>query len=105
MGEFERSKSYLTLVDKIYIEKEAVAQTVSERDEKIVNIHQTLVERDNEIENIKQAVACRDIQILNLKTAINAYNNSTSWRITMPVRAAGKMLRKIVSVVKQNDRS
>ena len=105
VGEFERSKSYLTLVDKIYIEKEAVAQTVSERDEKIVNIHQTLVERDNEIENIKQAVACRDIQILNLKTAINAYNNSTSWRITMPVRAAGKMLRKIVSVVKLNDRS
>ena len=106
VGEFERIKSSLALVDRMFIRNASAMQAVGERDEQIKNLNQAVVDRDEHIKNfnkavadrddliknLKQVVEDRDKQVINLNRDVNAYQNSTSWRVTKPVRYVGQQL-------------
>lgn len=113
-GEFERIKSSLTLVDRSITKAEAATQAVAERDkqikglnqaaashgEQIKTLNQAIADRDEEINNFNQAVEDRDKQIMSLNRDVHAYQNSTSWRVTKPVRYIGQQLIVISRVAK-----
>ena len=58
----------------------------------VANLNQAVSERDGQI-------AERDGQIANLNQALEAMRNSTSWRVTQPLRWAGHQLRRVKRVV------
>lgn len=60
--------------------------TVIERDSRIANLSQVVTERDSQITNLNQAVSERDSQIA-------ALYNSTSWRLTWPLRFVMHLVR------------
>lgn len=78
------------------------AARLSERDERIVSLQQTITERDEQIINFKQsAIKCNE-QIVNLKQTIEerdshilALYNSTSWRVTQPLRTIMSQLKRV----------
>jgi len=57
-----------------------------ERDAQIASLNQAVTERDGQIASLNQAVTERDAQIASLNQAVEALRNSTSWRITAPIR-------------------
>lgn len=61
--EYERLRSPLLLVDRLFIQK-------SERDGHLSVLNQTLAERDEQINILNQAVAAREGQILSLNQAL-----------------------------------
>jgi len=90
-------------------------QVVAERDVQIVDLNQTVAERDVQIVGLNQVVAERDVQIVGLnqvvaerdnrisgvelaysvaKNDIEEILNSTSWKITAPVRSFGRQIRR-----------
>jgi len=74
---------------------------LSERDCKIAKLNQAVDDRESQISGLNQAVDDRESQIASLKNEINAVLNSTSWKLTRPLRfvghqfARGKHLFKI----------
>lgn len=74
---------------------------VTERDGQIASLSQAVAERDGQqIASLNQAVAERDGQIASLNQAVTERNtyirtlvSSKSWRITKPVRWAGRIMR------------
>ena len=68
---------------------------MAERDGQIANLSQAVAERDGQIANLSQAVAERDGQITNLSQAVAELRESTSWRLTTPVRFIGRQLLHI----------
>ena len=67
-------------------ERDVWEKTAVERDGQIANLHQAVAERDGQIDNLNQAVAERDGQIATLVSELHLIYNSTSWKITKPVR-------------------
>ena len=61
-------------------------QAVVERDGQIGNLNQAVAERDGQIGNLNQAVTERDGRIAALASELHLVYNSTSWKITKPVR-------------------
>lgn len=81
-------------------------QAVIERDGQIANLNQAVTERDDQITSLGQAVAERDRQITSLSQTVIEYEqqiafliNSRSWRVTKPLRVAGRLTRGEFSVV------
>lgn len=73
---------------------------MTERDGQIANLNQTLSERDNQIADLNQTLSEHDGQITNLKQAVAEIHESTSWRLTSPVRLVGHQLLRIKIVLK-----
>jgi glycosyltransferase involved in cell wall biosynthesis len=67
-------------------------QTMAERDGQIADLTQTMAERDGQIAGLTQTMAERDEQIAVL-------HNSTSWRITRPLRIFAHQLKRFRRVV------
>ena len=70
----------------------SLIQAVAERDGQIVSLNQAVVERDEQIASLNQAVAERDGQIINLNADLHMIKQSTSWRVTSPIRVAKKLV-------------
>ena len=126
--EFERLKSPLLLADRLYAQKMAAMHALTERDGQITNLNQALTERDGQITNLNQALierdeqkaslnqalAERDVQIANLNKSVvdrdrqisvlaaerDQIFNSTSWRLTRPVRTIGTQLWWLKRIMK-----
>ena len=64
----------------------SLSQTVSERDGQVSSLSQTVSERDGEVASLSQTVSERDGQVASLSQEITGLRNSTSWRITAPMR-------------------
>ena len=68
-------------------------QALTERDEQIINLSQSAAKRDDQLANLNQSVVDRDRQISALAAERDQMFNSTSWRLTRPVRTIGTQLR------------
>jgi SAM-dependent methyltransferase/glycosyltransferase involved in cell wall biosynthesis len=75
-------------------------QSVAERDEQIASINQSVAERNRHISSLNQSVLDRDGQISALVAERDQIFNSTSWRLTRPVRAIGKQLKRLRRIMK-----
>jgi len=67
-------------------QREAWEKTATERDGQIANLHQAVAERDGHLNKLNQDVVQRDGQIASLVSELHLIYNSTSWKITKPVR-------------------
>ena len=67
-------------------ESQALRRRASEQDRKIAGLRQAVAERGGQIAGLNQAVAERDGQITSLNQDLRAILESTSWRITRPLR-------------------
>lgn len=57
------------------------------------NLNQALAERDGQIASLNQAVAERDLALSSLTAERGRIKSSRSWKLTMPLRFAGSLLR------------
>ena len=129
--EFERLKSPLMLIDKLFAQKVVANQSVAERDEGVVALTQALTERDGQMSSLNQILSERDSQmasfnqtlnerdsqIANLQAlnerdgqVLNLIYDSTSWRLTSPIRFLGlqwlrfrHILKLLPSAIKQGN--
>ena len=69
--------------------------TLSERDRQLANLSQTLGEREEQLVSLGITLSERDRQLANLSQIVQAYQDSTSWRITKPVRFVGWMIKRV----------
>jgi hypothetical protein len=90
--EFARSKSLLMLVDRLYARNLSPEQftaklnnVIAERDGHIARLAQTVAERDAQIGELSQLILERD-------RLIQAFIDSTSWRLTKPLRALRRLM-------------
>jgi len=67
-------------------------QAVAERDGQIASLNQAVAERDGQIANLNQAVTERDGQVSKLNNEVTKIRQSTSWRITAPVRQVKRLI-------------
>ena len=72
-------------------------QAVAERDGQIGSLNQAVVERDGQIGSLSQAMAEQDK--LHQQTLSHIWN-STSWRLTMPLRSLGMYARRLIHIIK-----
>ena len=111
INEFERLKSNLHLIDRLFGKISSLNQAVVERDGQISSLNQTVAERDGQISSLNQAVAEQDGQIARLNQVVAERDGqidelkrvhmeqvqrldaellsvylSKSWRITAPLR-------------------
>jgi glycosyltransferase involved in cell wall biosynthesis/uncharacterized coiled-coil protein SlyX len=70
-------------------------QAVAERDGQITSLNQAVAERDGQITSLNQAVAERDGQITSLNQTVATLYNSTSWRITRPLRIVTNQMKRV----------
>ena len=70
-------------------------QTVLELHGQITNLNQVVSERYGQIVNLNKAISVRDGQIASLSQAVLVYQNSTSWRVTRPLRIIGDQIKRI----------
>jgi len=61
---------------------------------RVIALERGIGERDSQITNLNQAIAERDGQIVGLKREIESFLSSKSWRITQPLRFAGRLARR-----------
>lgn len=95
LPDFVNSLSYLTsgLI--------SLNQSSTERDRQIISLNQNMTERDGQIISLTHDIAERDEQITSLNQSIAkrdeeiaAILNSSSWRLTRPLRFLGDLLRQ-----------
>lgn len=70
-------------------------QTLAERDDQVAGLYQTMAERDDQVAGLNRAVAELEEQIAGLNNSLNQLTSSRSWRITKPLRHAGKLARQL----------
>ncbi len=70
-------------------------QAVVELHGQITNLNQVVSERYGQIVNLNKAISVRDGQIASLSQAVLVYQNSTSWRVTRPLRIIGDQIKRI----------
>lgn len=68
-------------------------------DEELLLRVRELADRDEQISGFNRTVTERDGQIANLNQAVMAYQNSMSWRVTIPVRFIGRQIRRLNRVL------
>jgi len=67
-------------------------EAVTEREVRINSLNQAVAERDGQIANLNQAVTERDGQVSKLNNEVTKIRQSTSWRITAPVRQVKRLI-------------
>lgn len=70
-------------------------QAIAERDSQVASLNQAVADRDGQIASLSQTVTGYDGQIAHLNRVVTAYRNSTSWRITKPLRFIGHQFNRI----------
>ena len=70
-----------------------------EKDQRIASFSQSLNERDGQVASLGQSLNERDGQVASLGRIVQAYQDSTSWRLTKPVRFVGWMIQRIKRVL------
>jgi uncharacterized coiled-coil protein SlyX len=76
-------------------------QALTERDGQIAGLNQTLTERDGQIAGLNQAVAERDFALSSLTAELGRIKSSLSWKLTMRLRFADRLLRRYWTVIKK----
>jgi glycosyltransferase involved in cell wall biosynthesis len=104
--EFGVLKQHATSLTQVVAERDGqiinLNQALSDRDGQIVGFKQELSDRDGQIVGFKLALSDRDGQIVGLNQAlsdrdgqIEALRNSTSWKITRPLRVVAHQMKRI----------
>ena len=86
VDEFERLKSPLSMIDRLFKQKETANQSLAERDGQIANLNQAVAERDGQIANLNQAVAERANDLTLSRIELSSVLESTCWKLTTPLR-------------------
>jgi len=73
--------------------------TVNTPDKPLADLSQALTERDVQIACFQQAISERDRHISEMTAVIDKMRQSLSWRITMPLRMLGRLLRGEFNVI------
>ena len=92
----ERDQQIVSLNERVHY----LSQTVMHRDRHVVRLHNSVVRYEAEIARLIQTVQERDVEIAGLKqkleqdvacrdAALRAMYESTSWRVTAPLRFVG----------------
>ena len=86
----ETLRSQLTEKEKTF---QDLGQQVASKDEAITSLQAQIAEHENSIQSLATQLENRDQQIQILNREIALYTNSTSWRITRPLRKISKKFR------------
>ena len=71
-----------------------LVNTLNERESHISGLVNTINQRESQISGLSSVLVEREAEIENLKQAINSFHNSTSWRLTKPLRFVAKFFRE-----------
>ena len=118
--EQQQLKNYFSALGARQLERFELGQTkiqvanlnqgIAERDGQIANLNHAVAERDEQIASLNHAVAAKETHIRNLDAihllernshmastnqVLAEINESTSWRLTAPVRLVGRQLLRI----------
>ena len=74
-------------------------QLLTNTQRQIANLNHTVAERDGQITSLNLTVAERDMQIIHLNNVVAKIYNSTSWRITRPMRKVALEFKRAQRVV------
>jgi len=69
-------------------------QSMSEREEQIASLNQSMSEREEQIASLNQSMSEREEQIASLDQIVKAYQDSTSWWLTKPLRFVGRKVKQ-----------
>lgn len=75
-------------------------QMLAARDEQIADLNQTIIAREGVIADLRKIVAERDARITEFAQASAAILNSTSWKLTYPIRFFGRQFLRFRTVLK-----
>ena len=70
----------------------SLTHSIAERDEQNASLNQAVAERDGQITSLNQAVAERDGQIASFNADLHRIKQSTSWRVTSPLRVTKNLV-------------
>lgn len=105
--EYEHIKSYLNQADRIFSRLRFATQALTERNEQITSLNQEISKLNQAIANLNLTASERDNQISSLNhtvaeriSQINDIHNSTSWKLTAPVRFVGYTIQRIYAAYK-----
>jgi glycosyltransferase involved in cell wall biosynthesis len=68
---------------------------VASLNDQVTRLNQTLGARDEQIASLNQTVAEHEAELYSLKHAHEAFVNSTSWRVTKPLRVVGHQVKRM----------
>jgi lipopolysaccharide biosynthesis protein len=75
--------------------------TVAELDGQITNLNLNVAELNGQIANLNLTLAERDMQIIYLNKVVAEMYNSTSWRLTSPMRSTVLFFKRINNLIKK----
>ena len=84
-------------VAELYGKISGLNSELSERGVQIAGLHGAVAERDAQVGHLHGIVADRDAQVVGLNQRVLAYQQSTSWRITGPLRSMVTVARSLRS--------
>ncbi len=77
------------------VDADSLSETLAQREAEIVAVRQALAQREAEVVAVRQAVAERDETVGKLLQNVAELQQSTSWRLTSPLRAASRGLQAV----------
>lgn len=93
-AEFDRK---LAELDRQLAERD---EQLAERDRQQAELNKQLAERDSQLAERDSQLAKRDEQLVLLHQHIAAVSNSSSWRITAPLRFTSRQVKRVPRIIK-----
>lgn len=87
LAQSQSSNPWTTMTSAPDEDWEALSKAVSDRDSQITSLNQLVAERDSQIASLNQLITERDNQTLRLAQEVQSLRNSSSWRMTAPLRS------------------